>query len=130
MGAESKLNDIHKQFGKKVILYAEDIAELIGEDHQAVKAVKAGMGIPLPLKKIRGRYGISTVDVAAWLSTPDAPKAPKKSGASSPPLSKPSRSRPSLGKALLALRTQLDFLNQVHSALEAIDLRRVAPNAD
>lgn len=126
MDAEAKLKDLRKQFGKRSVLYADDMAELIGADHQATKAVKSGFGIPLPLKKVRGRYGVAIYDAADWLSSPDAPKAPKAKTSKAPLLGKPARLRPSLGKALLALRKQMDFLNEVYSYLEMIEIRGAA----
>jgi hypothetical protein len=132
MDASDKLKDLRAQFGKKSVLFAEDIAELIGADHGAVAKIKSGMGIPLPLKKVGGKYGVPIQDVATWLSSPDAPKKAPGAAGKKPiePLGKPKRARPSLGRALLALRTQMDFLGAVHAHLEAIDLRADAKLAD
>lgn len=129
MDASEKLRDLREQFGKKSVLFAEDIAELIGADHGAAAKIKSGMGIPLPLKKVGSKYGVPIHDVATWLSSPDAPKEAAKSGkASAEPLAKPQRVRPSLGRALLALRTQMDFLGEVHAHLEAIEIRPPSPD--
>lgn len=125
MDASEKLKDLRAQFGKKSVLFAEDIAELIGADHGAVKMIKSGLGLPLPLKKVGSKYGVPIHDVATWLSSPDAPKKASGAPGKKPiePLAKPKRARPSLGRALLALRTQMDFLGEVHAHLEAIELR-------
>jgi hypothetical protein len=123
MDAAAKLKDLRDQFGKKSVLFAEDIAELIGGDHSVVKKIKAGYGIPLPLKKVGNQYGVPIQDMAEWLASPDAPKKPKNAKKSFEPLEKPKRARPSLGRALLALRTQMDFLGAVYARLEAIELQ-------
>ena len=123
MDAAAKLKDLRDQFGKKSVLFAEDIAELIGADHATVKKIKSGMGIPLPLKKVGSQYGVPIHDLADWLASPDAPKKPKSAKKSFEPLEKPKRARPSLGRALLALRTQMDFLGAVHAHLEAMELQ-------
>jgi len=132
MDASEKLKDLRTQFGKKSVLFAEDIAELIGADHGAVAKIKSGMGIPLPLKKVGSKYGVPIQDVATWLSSPDAPKKAPGAAGKKPiePLGKPKRTRPSLGRALLALRTQMDFLGEVHARLEAIEIRQPAPKDD
>jgi hypothetical protein len=59
MDAEAKLKDLREMFGKKSVLFAEDIAELIGADHATVKKIESGYGIPLPLKKVGNRYGVA-----------------------------------------------------------------------
>lgn len=130
MDAEAKLKDLREIFGKKSVLFAEDIAELIGADHATVKKIESGYGIPLPLKKVGNRYGVAIYDVADWLSSPDAPKKPKSSKKAIAPLGKPKRSRPSLGRTLLAMRTQMDFLGAVYAHLEAIDMRASTKVAD
>lgn len=102
MNSETVLKDLRAQFGKQSVLFAEDLAELIGVDHPTVKKINAGLGIPLPLKKVGNRYGISIYAVAEWLASPDAPKKAKGMQKSIEPLAKPKRVRPSLGRALLS----------------------------
>ena len=116
MNTDSIVEDLRKTFGKQSILYADDMAKLIGSDHRVVKSLEGHKAIPLPTMKIGGRTGVSIYAVADWLASSNklstsAKKAPVKR------LKMPARARASLGRSLLFLRTQIDFLEDIYIEL-------------
>jgi len=42
MNSELILKDLREQFGKKSVLYSDDIASLLGKDHRVVKTLLKG----------------------------------------------------------------------------------------
>ena len=76
---------------------------------------------------------MSLYDVADWLaSDPSETALSEAKSASGSPLRvpPPARRRASLGKALLALRAQIDFLSEVFAGFEAIAMDQTAKQAD
>ena len=120
MNTDSILEDLRKTFGKQSILYAEDIAKLLGSDHRVVKSLEAKQAIPLPMKKVGNKVGVSIYAVADWLASSDKPSAsPRKTSVKH--LKMPARARASLGRSLLFLRTQIDFLEEICVELYVLD---------
>jgi hypothetical protein len=110
--SEAILSDLRKTFGRKTVLYSEDLADLLGSDHRVVTSLLKGMAIPLKIKKVGNRWGVSIYEVADWLAEPDPPK--KQQQAVIPKrLQPPARTRTALGRSLLALKTQRNFLNEL-----------------
>ncbi len=133
MDREAVVKDLRDQFGRKSVLYADEIAELLGKSEQALANLKHRHGLPFPVKKVGGRPAVSIYDVADWLVGEPADRRtpePKQAPGSPPCVPSPARRRASLGKALLALRTQCDFLANVFAGLEAISLADVAKVTD
>lgn len=133
MDKETVLKDLRGQFGKKSVLYADEIAELLGKSEQALANIKHRGGLPFPVKKIGGRLAVSLYDVADWLaSEPSETASPEAKPAPGSPsrVPPPARRRASLGKALLALRAQIDFLSEVFAGFEAISLDQTTKQAD
>lgn len=126
MDAQTILADLREQFGRKKVLYSEDMAELLGKSEQALANLKHRGGLPLPIKMVGGRPAASIYDVADWLASDESPGKPQKAGKATP-LPLPKRRRESLGKAILALQVQLQFLAELHARMEAIALK---PPAD
>ena len=132
MDKQAILADLRAQFGKKSVLYAADLAELLGKSEQALANLRHRGGLTLPVKPVGGRPAVSIYAVVDWLADgePIAPKSAKAAPKGSPPISTPARMRASLGKALLAFRTQRDFLEDTFSRLEAIQLDLEMSEAD
>jgi hypothetical protein len=89
-----------------------------------------GVGLPIKIKSVKGRSCVSIYDMADWLSSADAPSKVKDSKVRAKnSVGFPKNQRPSLGRALLALRLQHDFLNLVIAQAEEIQkLSRVQSN--
>ena len=121
MDAKAILADLREQFGRQNVLYADDLAELLGKSKQALANLIHRGGLPLTIKKVGGRLCVSIYDVAEWLA--NGGEAPKKAANAinlPAPLPTPARHRQSLGKGLLALQMQRDFLSELSQRLEAI----------
>lgn len=119
MTKEEVLADLRTQFGKQSVLYAEDLADLLGKSKEAVLALHGRNSLPFPVKKIGGRIGVSIFDVADYLS--DSEKVQTKKGSSLidfPSLPVPKNHRQSLGKLLLAFQNTRDFYNDFCANLE------------
>ena len=112
MNIEIILKDLREQFGQQTVLYAEDIAKLLGEDHRVVKSLLKANSLPITVKKVRTRLGVSIYEVAEWLATSDEIQS-KTKHTSEIKVKAPSKKRPSLGKSLIALKTQMDFLTEI-----------------
>jgi hypothetical protein len=124
MDRDSVLRELRGQFGRKSVLYADDLAALLGKTEQALANLRHRGCLPFPIKKVGNRPAASIYDVADWLadesSDEDTKAKSKKTPAGPAPVPSPARHRASLGKALLALRTQRDFLEAVFTHLEEI----------
>ena len=112
MNIEIILKDLREQFGQQTVLYAEDIAKLLGEDHRVVKSLLKANSLPIAVKKVRTRLGVSIYEVAEWLATSSEIQI-KTKHTSEIKVKAPSKKRPSLGKSLIALKTQMDFLTEI-----------------
>lgn len=134
MDRDAILKDLRSQFGaKKSVLYADEIASLLGKSEQALANLKARGGLPFPVSKVGGRLCASIYDVADWLAgdTPSAAPSSAKTPPGKPPaVPKPATRRASLGKSLLALKSQIDFLSAVFAGLEAISLSAGVPDGE
>ena len=120
--SEAILEDLKKSFGsRRVVLYSEDLAELLGTDHRVVKSLAKGLSIPLNMKKVGNRWGVSIYSVAEWLAESDKLTRPSTSRSASNPLGTPARRRASLGRSLLALKTQRDFLDELMTHLQIME---------
>lgn len=126
MDKEAVLKDLRSQFGRKSVLYADELAELLGKSEQALANLRHRGGLPFPIKKVGGRPAVALHDIADWLADGQSSQNKKPKSTSAPsgsqPVPSPARHRASLGKALLALRVQRDFLEEVFAQLEAIHL--------
>ena len=130
MSYETVLADLRGLFGKKSVLYPEDVGVLLGSDSVLAQKVGMGVGLPIKIKSVKGRSCVSIYDMADWLSSADAPSKVKDSKVRTKnSVGFPKNQRPSLGRALLALRLQHDFLTLVIAQAEEIQkLSRVQSN--
>lgn len=103
--------ELKSRFNGKLVLFAEDLSSLIGSDHRVVKCLRAGLSIPLPTVKEGRRWGIEIDSVAEWMAQREASSTSKASTIlANKRLQAPARQRESLGRSLLALKTQLNSL--------------------
>jgi hypothetical protein len=103
--------ELKARFKGKKLLFAEDLSSLIGSDHRVVKCLRAGLSIPLPTIKDGRRWGIEINVVADWMASRDTAMSSKDSTLlANKRLQAPARQRESLGRSLLALKTQLNSL--------------------
>ena len=137
MDAKAILADLRDQFGKgRTVLYPEDLAVALNKSPKAVDSLIRRGSLPLKVKPVGGRNAVSIYEVAEWFACEEQPETHTARGSvavakSKPPAPRPSRiRRPSLGRALLALRAQQDFVGELISELEAIEVARAAKRAD
>jgi len=143
MSYEDALADLKAEFGKKTLLTPEDIAPYIDKSPAAQAALRTRNRFPFATKTIGGRIVVSIYDLARYIggvpraneatdTTPaPAPIKQAKKATNGTEKYKPFRRPKSLGKALLALRKQvndaalqLQFRETVLAELEAIELSR------
>ena len=120
MNSELILKDLREQFGKKSVLYSDDIASLLGKDHRVVKTLLKGNSLPIAVKKVGNQLGVSIYEVAEWLAKSESFQANTVSKTEKQ-VKAPSRARASLGRSLLALKTQIDFLSEIYIELGVMD---------
>lgn len=116
MNSELILKDLREQFGQKTVLYSDDIATLLGRDHRVVKTLLKANSLPIAVKKVGQQLGVSIYEVAEWLAKSDSFQA-KTTHKTEKQVKAPSRARASLGRSLIALQTQMDFLAEVYIEL-------------
>jgi hypothetical protein len=120
MNSELILKDLREQFGKKSLLYSEDIASLLGRDHRVVKTLLKANSLPIAVKKVGNQLGVSIYEVAEWLAKSESFQA-NNVKKTEKQVKAPSRARASLGKSLLALKMQIDFLTEIYIEVGDLD---------
>lgn len=137
MDAKAILADLRDQFGKgRTVLYPEDLAVALNKSPKAVDSLIRRGSLPLKVKPVGGRNAVSIYDVAEWFAgeeqtgthTARGNAAVAKSKGTTPRQSR--IRRPSLGRALLALRAQQDFVGELIAELEAIEIAKAAKRTD
>ena len=126
MSKEVILADLRKQFGEgKMVLDAIELAEVLGTTLKGLYSLKDRQGLPVPVLSTAGKLCVSIHAVAAWLAGEDVqPKKPSKPDSKAvPPVPPPRRKRESMGAYLTTLRSQINFLTELHTELERLDLR-------
>ena len=108
---EQVLKDLTNIYGNQKVLFPEDLGDLIGR--QIVKSLKENLGIPLPVRKVGKKTGVSIYDVADWIASGNSaiPSTSKK--AISQGLPPPKNPRLVSARAIFDLETQINFLEQV-----------------
>jgi predicted DNA-binding transcriptional regulator AlpA len=122
------LADLRQQFGeKKSVLYADELAQVLGKSTKAIYDLKNRGGLPVPVLPGEGRPCVSIHAVADWLAGgssvayPDREAGVSISPAAKLPAPKPKKAtHQSMAAYLSALRGQMDFLHQLHSEMEGI----------
>lgn len=116
MNNELILKDLREQFGQKTVLYSDDIATLLGQDHRVVKTLLKANSLPIAVKKVGKQLGVSIYEVAEWLAKSDSFQSDT-THKTEKQVKAPSRARASLGRSLIALKTQMDFLAEIYIEL-------------
>lgn len=131
MNAQSILADLQARFGhENDVLYPEDLAKILAKAPN-VESLLCGGGLPLKVVKQGDRQAVSIYETALWLAGGESKQdQPTEAAAPASDSSKPYRRRPSLGRALLALREQREFLADLFSELEAIIVGDAAEETD
>lgn len=118
------LAEIRARFGEKLVLYSEDLAEILGKDSVgAIYSLNSRGGLPVEVKEVGGRPCVSVFDVAEWLANSNSSNkavTAKKSAKEEKPVAEPKRYRESLGKYLLQLRVQRNFLAELDANIEKL----------
>lgn len=125
MTKEETLADLRKQFGpNKSVLYAVELAQVLDVSVKGIYDLKDRGGLPFPILPGTGRPCVSIHAVVDWLHGEVSP-IPKQrtidpgAPAAVPP---PKRKRESMAAYFTTLRGQMDFLNELHSELERLDM--------
>ena len=131
MDKQAILDDLRKTFGEgKLVLNASELAQVLGTTTKGIYSMKDRDGLPVPVLSSNGRLCVSIHAVVDWLAgEPSAPKASKPAPEASPPVPPPRRRRESMGAYLTTLRRQMDFLDDLHSEIERLDLFEATEDA-
>lgn len=135
------LDGLLKDYNGAKVLYAKDVAKELGKPSAAAaRALMNSVGCPLPVKHVGGKPAVTVFDMATWLAGEAIQVQPVEASvsASSPPAhassvlsyAAPKRPRESLGKYLLSINLQREFLFELAGELEAIILNDSALDAD
>jgi hypothetical protein len=119
MDSAAVLKDLREQFGPKSVLYSEDIAALLGKSRAAVESLRARGGFPVPVIQVGGRPAVSIHAMADFLSG-KAPQPVALPSKGSPAVQAPKRAGESLGKYLLSVRIQREFLFELDAEIEKL----------
>ena len=124
MDKQAILDDLRKTFGAgKLVLNASELAQVLGITVKAIYSMKDRDGLPVPVLSSNGRLCVSIHAVVDWLAgEPTVKKSAKPDHEASPPVPPPRRRRESMGAYLTTLRRQMDFLNELYSEIERLDL--------
>ncbi len=80
MSVELVLEDLKKRYGDRKVLYARDIAEIIGESPSRVQRLLRARSLPFPVIHVGRHNGVSLYAVAQWLAVGESVEtAPLKS---------------------------------------------------
>jgi hypothetical protein len=133
MQVDDYLKLLQSQYPGRVVLYADDIAKILGKTKRSLDGLIARDGLPFRIKKLNGRWCTGILDVANWLSSdnqtethpaPTAASTRKGKTSPTPPSSNP-RGRVSFAAELRKMRmarTFQTFCNKL-SALASDDER-------
>ena len=125
MTKEETLADLRKQFGpNKSVLYAVELAQVLDVRVKGIYDLKDRGGLPFPILPGTGRPCVSIHAVVDWLhgEARPIPKQKKIDPKAPAPVPPPKRRRESMAAYLTTLRHQMDFLNELYSELERLDM--------
>lgn len=122
MTKEETLADLRKTFGTaKSVLYAAELAQVMGLTTKAIYGLKDREGMPVPILPGTGRPCVSIHAVVDWLHGEKPVPAPQ-GAVQYPPVPMPKRRREKMSSYISTLRRQIDFLNELHSEIERLDM--------
>lgn len=124
MTSKDVLDDLRVQGFAASVLYADDIAKILGKTRGAVYSLKADEGLPFPVIEVGGRPAVSIYAVAAVLAgeQPPASKPSAPDPAAPAPVPAPKRKRADLGALRRSAALAFDFYAQLDAALERMEL--------
>lgn len=131
MDKQAILDDLRKTFGAgKLVLNANELAQVLGITVKAIYSMKDRDGLPVPVLSSNGRLCVSIHAVVDWLAgEPSSQKTAKPAPEASPPVPPPRRRRESMGAYLTTLRRQMDFLDELYTEIERLELREEIEDA-
>ena len=117
MQLEDHLKLLQSQYPGRVVLYADDIATILGKTKRSLDGLIARDGLPFRIKKLNGRWCTGILDVASWLSADNEAEIPPASTSAParkrkvPPVapSSPPRGRVSFAAELRKMRLARSF---------------------
>lgn len=126
------VRDLREQFGLVSVLYAEQLAQVLGKSTDAVYALHKRKGLPFRVLLVGGRPAVSLLGVAEWLAEggDTDEEEPRETSSGAPPIPRPKRKQEELGGFLRNLVVQRNFLADLHSEIERIVLHVEAGEAD
>ena len=134
------LDGLLKEYDGAKVLYAKDVAKELGKPSAAAaRALMNSDGCPLPVKHVGGRPAVTVFDMATWLAGEPINATQQttvvdiehvnRPDASTVPLAGPRNRRESLGKYLVTLRGQREFLFELDAEIERSILADETPEA-
>ncbi len=69
MQVDDHLKLLQSQYPGRLVLYADDIATILGKTKRSIDGLIARGGLPFRIKKLNGRWCTGILDVANWLSS-------------------------------------------------------------
>ena len=124
MSFETILDDLRRQFGaKRAVLHPQDLADLLGSGSPIVKKMGQSVQLRIPVKKVGGKVCVSIHDVADWLASdlPSKRASNSGSGAAIGSVGYPQNRRASLGRTLLGLQRQHEFLGELIACIKELE---------
>lgn len=68
---EEVLSDLRSLYPKQLVLYAADLAQVLGKTEKALAHLIADKQLPFQLKKLGGKVCVDVYQLAQWLATTD-----------------------------------------------------------
>jgi hypothetical protein len=125
MDSKVILADLRERYGAaKTVLYADELAELLGKTRNAIYALNERDGLPFPVIEVGGRPAVSIYAAASVLAGEQLPptKTPKSDPTAVPAVPPPKRKRANLGSIMRAAALQRDFFAELFHEFECIEL--------
>ena len=132
MTSKDVLDDLRAQGFAAGVLYADDVAKILGKTRGAVYSLKADEGLPFPIIDVGGRPAVSIYAAAAILAGEQPPLTkPAAPDPTAPPaVGAPKRKRPDLGALRRSAALAFDFYAALDAELERIELDEFTPEAE
>lgn len=100
------LTQLQAQFPDRLVLYAPDIARVLGKSEKALGHLIARGQLPFPLKKLGGKHCVSLHHVAQWLESIDEPDPEPVATPARAPRRRGSAERSGIGARLMQMRLE------------------------
>ncbi len=102
------LEQLKGQFPGQLVLYASDLAQVLGKSEKALSHLIARGQLPFPIKKLGGKHCVSIFHVAQWLAEGDTSEAGLATVVEKPkaPRRRRSEVRSGIGARLMEMRLE------------------------